>query len=82
MNNIVLEDDFIMKKGHKIEQIPGVIVQGRYDVVCPPVSAWELHNAWPQSELKIVADAGHSIVELGIAQALVQATNAYANTSL
>lgn len=81
VNNIFLEDDFIMKNVHKIEHIPGVIVQGRYDVVCPPVSAWELHKAWPQSELVMVADAGHSIIELGIAQALVKATNAYANTS-
>ena len=82
MNNIFLEEDFIMKNVHKIEHIPGVIVQGRYDVVCPPVSAWELHKAWPQSKLEMIPDAGHSIVELGIAQALVQATNAYANTSL
>jgi proline iminopeptidase len=82
VNNIFLEEDFIMKNVHKIEHIPGVIVQGRYDVVCPPVSAWELHKAWPQSKLEMIPDAGHSIVELGIAQALVRATNAYANTSL
>lgn len=82
VNNIFLEDDFIMKNVHKIEHIPGVIVQGRYDIVCPPVSAWELHKAWPLSQLEMIPDAGHSIVELGIAQALVKATDAYANSSL
>jgi proline iminopeptidase len=54
-----------------------VIVQGRYDVVCPAESAWELHRAWPESELIIVPDAGHSITEPGIISALVEATDRF-----
>ncbi len=61
----------------KIAHVPGVIVQGRYDVVCPPKSAWELHKKWPQSKLHIVADAGHSALEPGITKALVAATNKF-----
>ena len=79
-NDIFLEPDFIMNNVHKIEHIPGVIVQGRYDVVCPSVSAWELHRAWPSSTLEMVPDAGHSIIELGIAQALVKATKNHVNS--
>ena len=75
INHIFLEDSIILKNMGKIAHIPGVIVQGRYDVVCPVTSAWELHQAWPKSELLIVQDAGHSMGEVGIAQALVSATN-------
>lgn len=60
-----------------IQQIPGVIVQGRYDVVCPARSAWDLHKAWPQSELIIVDDAGHASNEPGIAHHLVEATDRF-----
>jgi proline iminopeptidase len=56
-----------------------VIVQGRYDVVCPAASAWALHKRWPQSKLVIVPDAGHSIKEPGILSALVQATDDFAS---
>ncbi len=63
----------------RIAAIPGVIVQGRYDVVCPMASAWELHRRWPRSELVIVGDAGHSIKEPGIVSALVDATDRFAN---
>lgn len=59
----------------RIRDIPAVIVQGRYDVVCPPVTALELATAWPEAELKIVADAGHSAFEPGIAAELIAATN-------
>ena len=61
----------------KIRHIPGVIVQGRYDVVCPPESAWALHRAWPEAELKMIADAGHSANEPGITAALVEATDRF-----
>ncbi len=60
-----------------IRHIPTVIVQGRYDVVCPMVSAWELHRAWPESELIIVEDAGHSATEVGITSALVEACDRF-----
>ena len=61
----------------RIRHIPGVIVQGRYDVVCPPESAWELAKAWPEADLQIIQAAGHSVSEPGIRHALVQATDAY-----
>lgn len=56
----------------RIKDIPGCIIQGRYDVVCPAESAWELHKAWPKAEFKIIDDAGHSVSEKGITQALVE----------
>ena len=61
----------------RIRHIPAVIVQGRYDVVCPAKSAWELHRAWPESSLRIVPDAGHSAGEPGIVHELVTATDAF-----
>ncbi|AFZ59107.1 prolyl aminopeptidase [Anabaena cylindrica FACHB-243] len=62
-----------------IRHIPGVIVQGRYDVVCPMISAWELHQAWPEAEFIVVPDAGHSMSEPGIRSALIEATDKFAN---
>ncbi|HEX7176005.1 MAG TPA: prolyl aminopeptidase [Pyrinomonadaceae bacterium] len=63
----------------KIRHIPAVIVQGRYDVVCPMMSAWELHRAWPEADLRVIADAGHSATEPGIVSALVEATDRFKN---
>merc|ERR1712038_617320 len=77
INGIFLEDGYILKQANKLEKIPVHIVQGRYDVVCPAVSAWELHKAVPHSTLAIVADAGHSMGEVGIAKELVDITNSY-----
>ena len=71
-------DSFILDNVDKIKHIPGVIIQGRYDVVCPMESAWALHRAWPEAELRIVADAGHSANEPGITSELVQATDRFA----
>jgi proline iminopeptidase len=65
-----------------IRHIPAVIVQGRYDVVCPMTSAWALHRAWPEADLVIVADAGHSATEPGIVSALVAATDRFAQAPL
>ena len=62
----------------RIQHLPGVIVQGRYDVVCPMITAWELHQAWQQAELIVVPDAGHSISEPGIKDALIRATDRFA----
>ena len=62
----------------KIRKIPGVIVQGRYDVVCPMRSAWDLHRAWPEADLKIVPDSGHSAFEVGTVHELVAATDRFA----
>ncbi len=62
----------------RISSLPGVIVQGRYDVVCPMITAWELHQAWQNAELIVVPDAGHSISEPGIKDALIKATDRFA----
>ena len=61
----------------RIRHIPAVIVQGRYDVVCPMESAWALHRAWPEADLRLVPDAGHSALEPGIVHELVEATDRF-----
>ena len=61
----------------KIRKIPGVIVQGRYDVVCPAKSAWDLHTMWPEADLRIVPDAGHAASEPGIVHELISATDRF-----
>jgi proline iminopeptidase len=63
----------------RIRHLPCTIVQGRYDVVCPMKSAWDLHRAWPEADLRIVIDAGHSAFEPGIASELLAATDRYAS---
>ena len=68
-------DDQLLRDVKKIRHIPGVIVQGRYDVVCPAESAWALHRAWPEADLRIVPDAGHSAMEPGNLHELVSATD-------
>lgn len=65
----------------RIRHIPAVIVQGRYDIVCPMTSAWELHRAWPEADLHIVADAGHSAFEPGNTHELIRATDRFASRS-
>lgn len=71
-------DGWIIANAHKLSGIPGTIVQGRYDVVTPMKSAWELHQAWSGSMLKVVPDAGHAASEAGIVNELVNATKRYA----
>jgi len=68
-----VEDGWILKQIDRIRNIPTVIVQGRYDVVCPMMSAWDLHRAWPEAKLIITPDAGHAAREPGTARALVAA---------
>ncbi len=70
-------EDQLLRDVTRIRHLPGVIVQGRYDMVCPAVSAWDLHAAWPESRLVIVPAAGHSADEPGIVSALVDATEAF-----
>jgi proline iminopeptidase len=70
--------DQILRDVHRIRRIPAVVVQGRYDVVCPMRSAWDLHRAWPEAELRIVPDAGHSAFEPGIIHELIDATDGFA----
>jgi proline iminopeptidase len=73
--------DQLLKQADKLRSLPGIIVQGRYDVVCPMKTAWELHQAWPEAEFIVIPDAGHSATEPGIIQALVEATDRFIGNS-
>jgi proline iminopeptidase len=68
----------LLRDVRRIRHIPGVIVQGRYDVVCPVRSAWDLHRAWPEAKLVIVPDAGHSMTEPGTRSVLIEETARFA----
>jgi len=70
-------DGQLLDDMHRIRRIPGVIVQGRYDIVCPMRSAWDLHRAWPEAQFRVVDDAGHSAFEPGTARELVRATDKF-----
>ncbi len=76
-NSFFNSDNHLVENVNKIRHIPGVIVQGRYDVVCPMMSAWELHRAWPEADLKVIPDAGHAATEPGTSSALVEATDRF-----
>jgi proline iminopeptidase len=80
VNQAFLEPDQILRNAHIIRDIHTVIVQGRYDVVCPPEQAHALHQALPQAELHLVRDAGHSAFEPGIISNLVEATDDFARS--
>jgi len=69
------DDNWILNNVRKIQHIPGVIVQGRYDMPCPPASAFLLHKAWPKAEFLMIEASGHSASEPPILEALVDATN-------
>ncbi|MBU3737462.1 MAG: prolyl aminopeptidase [Rhodoferax sp.] len=73
-------DDQLIRGVDRIRHLPASIVQGRYDVVCPPRTAWRLHRAWPGAAFELVDDAGHSAFEPGIARALVAATDRFRDT--
>ena len=78
-NNTFFESDgHLLDRVDLIRHIPATIVQGRYDIVCPMMSAWELHRAWPEADFRVVPDAGHSALEPGIVSELVGATDRYA----
>ncbi len=77
MNDIFLPENSLLDNLHKIRHLPAVIVQGRYDGVCPIVTADELARAWPEAFYEIVPDAGHSAFEPGIARALTGAMEAF-----
>ncbi|WP_280422379.1 prolyl aminopeptidase [Nocardia carnea] len=77
-NGGFLDEGQLLRDIGAITDIPGIIVQGRHDIVCPAVSAWDLHRAWPHSRLRIVDDAGHSATEPGIVHHLVEATDTFA----
>ena len=71
--------DQLLQNIDRIRAIPAVIVQGRYDVVCPAQTAWDLHQAWPEADLRMVGDAGHSSFEAGIVHELINATDRFAS---
>ncbi|MEX1368059.1 MAG: prolyl aminopeptidase [Nannocystaceae bacterium] len=70
-------EDQLLRDVDTIRHIPTVIAQGRYDVVCPMMSAWDLHRAWPEAKLEIIPDAGHSAYEPGIVDVLIAATDRF-----
>jgi proline iminopeptidase len=73
-----LDEDQLIRDAGKIRHIPGVIVQGRYDVATPVRSAWRLSQAWLRARLEIIPDAGHAFDEPGILDALIRATDEFA----
>ncbi len=72
-------DNWILENVEAIRHIPGVLIHGRYDVPCFVENAWELHRAWPEAKLEIIPDAGHASTEPGILDALIRATDEFAN---
>jgi len=70
-------DNFLLENAGKLRGIPGVIVHGRYDVVCPASNAWDLHRAWPEAALTIVPDAGHAPMHEGTRRRLIEATEEF-----
>ena len=71
------EENYILKNVVKLKDIPGIIIQGRYDMVCPPNSAYRLHDAWSKSELKIMDFSGHAMSEPKISEELIEATEKF-----
>jgi len=71
------DEDQLIRNVERIRHLPAVIVQGRYDMVCPPASAFRLHAAWPQARMHVIPDAGHAAYETGIAAALIAATEQF-----
>ncbi|MGF1543865.1 MAG: prolyl aminopeptidase [Parvularculaceae bacterium] len=71
-------DDYLLRNVDRVRHLPAAIVQGRYDVVTPMRSAWDLHRAWPEADFQIIGDAGHAASEPGIIDALVRATDRFA----
>ena len=78
VNNTFLRPDQLLREACRLKGIPGIIVHGRYDIICPLEGAWALHKAWPGSELQIIPTAGHAATEPGISSALVAATRTLA----
>jgi proline iminopeptidase len=75
VNHGWLEPDQLVRDAGKLAGIPGRIVQGRYDAVTPPATAWELHQAWPDAELVLLPEAGHAVTDRGMLDQLIKATD-------
>jgi proline iminopeptidase len=69
------EEGQLIRNAHRLKGIPGVIIQGRYDIATPPKTAWDLHKAWPEAQFIMVQDAGHAVSEPGITHHLIEATD-------
>ncbi|MDO6963626.1 prolyl aminopeptidase [Rhizobium alvei] len=78
MNAGWLDEGQLLRDAHKLADIPGTIVHGRYDMPCPLKYAWALHKAWPKAEFRLIEGAGHAYSEPGILDALIEATDRYA----
>jgi proline iminopeptidase len=74
-NHCFMRENQLLEDAGRLAGIPGVIVHGRYDVICPLEQAWELHRVWPDSRLRVIDRAGHAATEPGIAAALLAATD-------
>lgn len=81
VHDLFLGEGQLLAEADRLADIPGIVVQGRYDVVCPPTSAHALCSAWPKGELIMVPDAGHSATEASISSALVRATERFKTVS-
>ena len=81
LEDFYLDENQLLNKIDRLKGIPGIIVQGRHDICTPPTSAWELKKAWPEVDLRIVNDAGHSAGEPGIIDGLVRATDDFVGKS-
>ena len=79
MNACFLEDGELLGNIERMRHIPGVIVHGRYDSLCPAVNAWTLSRAWPEAHIRITPDAGHSALEPGNVHELIRATDRFAS---
>jgi proline iminopeptidase len=79
VSHCFMEPDQLLRDADRLRDIPGIIVHGRYDVVCPLDNAWALRRVWPEAELRIVGAAGHAASEPGIVDALVTATQSFAD---
>ncbi len=78
VNRSFLAPNQLLRDAGRLRDIPGVIIHGRYDLICPLRSAWELHQAWPGADFQVIPDAGHAAFEPGIERALIQTTDRFA----
>ena len=81
LNQCFVDGEALLKQAANLANIPTIIVQGRYDMVCPPQTAWALHQAMPHAQFTMVADAGHSAMEPGVTSALIAATETFKTLS-
>jgi proline iminopeptidase len=75
-----MEEGQLIRNAEILRDIPGIIVQGRYDIACPPQTAWDLHTAWPEAEMIMVEGEGHALSQPGILHHLIEATDRFAGS--